>query len=128
MRFQLEFEKLDHDEFLLEPDVDKKVEILARNVVKVLDDIAPLRTITIKQTHAKYLTPDLIQDLKRRDELREAAVRSKLEAAWRSFKVFRNDLRRRLKVAKKNYLSEKILTSNSKEMWQILKESSGLQV
>ena len=75
-----------------------------------------------------YMTRDLLNQIKERDELRKTAVRTKNPDDWRAFKTYRNSLRRRLKVAKKEFLSEKILTSNSKEMWRILKETSGLQV
>ena len=54
-------------------------------------------------------------------------METKSDVDWATFRLFQNNLRRRLKVEKKKFLSEKILTSDSKEMWKVLKESSGLQ-
>ena len=125
--FQLIFQELDHSDFLLETDVDNQVKILANKVTSVLDIVAPVRKIKIKKRHAKYLTRELILQIKERDKMRKQAVRTGLEADWTRFKVFRNQVRKQLKVAKRQYLSDKILQSDSKEMWRVLKETSGLQ-
>ena len=126
-KFQQEFQELDHDDFLLEPEVGSKVRILVEKVTRILDMLAPVRKINITKRHAKYLNKELIDQIKERDELRRVAERSRNEEDWQRFKVYRNQLRGRLKVAKKKYLSDEIIKADSKDMWRILRESSGLQ-
>lgn len=126
-QFQHEFSLLDHDEFLQCQDVDDMVTVLVKNITKVLDRLAPKRMRTFTTRHARYLTPELRQEMKDRDHLRRMAEITGDQEAWKTYKSVRNSLRKKLEKTKKDYLQKLVEEADSKNLWRIVKDNSGLQ-
>ena len=96
MDFLNEFALQDHDAFMLADDVDDMVDVLVKNIIKTLDRVAPSKKVVIDTRHAQYLTPELRDMIKTRNEMRRTAEATGKQEDWSEFKSFRNLLRRKL--------------------------------
>ena len=112
--FDREWNKLQFDDFWNEPDVDELVELFAHKVRLVLDKLAPKRKFVVKSNNAPYLTKELLEDIKKREELLKTAIKTKDPEDYKTFKQFRNNLRHREESSKKKFLREKLSNKDPK--------------
>lgn len=129
--FQQEFQLQDHDKFIRAQSVDDMVTVLVDNIVKTLDKVAPLRKVVINTCHAQYLTKELKEEMRCRDDLKKTAIISGSQEDWRIFKTARNKLRKKMEKARKDWSKKKVdeamEQSDHKKLWSLVRQQSGLQ-
>lgn len=124
--FEQSFIQLDHSEYCLETNLDRKVQLFTDSVVKVLDELVPLKKVTPKPRQAQYLTDDLKERMKIRNDMRRKARRTGDPEDMVQYKVYRNKLRRDMDKEKKGNISSRLETADPKEAWRIILSNSGL--
>ena len=89
----------------------------------VLDSIAPVKEVRLKQRSEPWLTSDILDLIKTRDMfLYECKTYNKSEF-YKSFCLYRNMVQREVKTAKADYLSYKMEgnKNNPRNLWQQIK-------
>ena len=90
----------------------------------VLDSIAPVKTIRVKQRTESWFDDDIYNGIRSRDKaLRDFKV-SKEESKYSLYKKLRNDVQRRIDKAKENYFKETLNENkdNPKKLWETVKQ------
>lgn len=93
-------------------------------LVKVLDLVAPIKEIRIKQRTEAWINSDILEGLKERDELLAEYKKDKdNDEKYKKFCKARNKIQQEIKKTKSEYISNKIQENkgNSKKLWQQLK-------
>ena len=93
-------------------------------ITVILDKLAPMRVSTFRKSRPEWLTAEIMEMMKDRDRALKAAKMTKdLEDKKRARKL-RNQLNSISKLAKKQFLLEKLETykKDPKEFWQIIQE------
>ena len=92
--------------------------------MNILDEVAPVKEIRVKQRTEPWMTNDILEMLKERDRALYTFRKSGLTEDYKKFCSFRNKLQRDIKVAKSNYFSDMIEQDkdNPKKLWQHLKD------
>ena len=91
--------------------------------MNILDEVAPVKEIRVKQRTEPWMANDFLEMLKERDRALYTFRKSGLTEDFKKFGSFRNKLQREIKVAKSNYASDMIEQDkdNAKKLWQHLK-------
>ena len=92
--------------------------------MNILDEVAPVKEIRVKQRTEPWMTNDILEMLKERDRALYTFRKSGLTEDYKKFCSLRNKLQREIKVAKSNYFSDMIEQDkdNPKKLWQHLKD------
>ncbi len=89
--------------------------------VQIADKHAPLRLRKVKSEYTAWLTNDIKNMSYHRDYLKKKAVSHNSPAYHEAYKKCRNEVNRRIKVAKTNYYKTSLENStNSKDSWNII--------
>ena len=108
-------------------DVDKALQILTDNLTEILDMLAPLKTIQIREKYAPWLTKETQAKMVERNEAQKQASRSGLVADWNNFKRLRNEINACLRTEKKSWQSNKFSSveksRDSGRIWKAVKNS-----
>lgn len=88
-----------------------------------LDDIAPFRDLKVKQKTEPWMTSDILENIRQRDDLLQKYNKSKDKQQYMQFCKLRNKLQRDIIKAKENYISGQIEEhqKSPKKLWQQLK-------
>ena len=73
-----------------------------QNLTGILDQMAPIRTIQIRENYAPWLSEKTRQVMAERDLAQKIAAESKTVDDWNSFKRLRNRVNKILKNEKRN--------------------------
>ena len=111
------------DEIYSNYDLDTCVDMFNHKILAVLNKLAPERRVVTRRHFAAWLTPDLVADMDRRDELRRVATDT---GEWTAYKKFRNEVRTKLRQAKTSYLKEFYNDKDSKTRWSRIQVTTGL--
>jgi len=89
----------------------------------VLDCVAPIKNVCLKQRTEAWISPDILNYIKERDTFLYTFKKSKNKEDYESFCKYRNIVHREVKQAKQEYLSNKIEENknDSKSLWKQLK-------
>ena len=93
-------------------------------LIKIIDKVAPLKEIRIKQRTEPWMTSDILDKIKERDRILAEYKRNKNnEEKYNQFCKIRNKIQQDIKRVKSDYISNKIQENNndSKKLWQQLK-------
>ena len=71
-------------------DVNEALNLFYEKVRPILDDMAPIRTIQIRNNYAPWLSQETIQLMKSRNELLKLATETKSKEDWNRYKSIRN--------------------------------------
>jgi len=94
----------------------------------VLDEIAPIKTVRLKQRTEPWFDAEIIDLINRRDKKLFMYKKSKDEALYKEFKILRNKTQAKIYKAKVSFYSNKVEENKNKpkQLWQTLK-SLGIQ-
>ena len=106
-------------------DVDLAVKMLSEELTAILDRMAPIRTIQVRENYAPWLSGQTKQIMAERDLAQKIAIQSKSDDDWVIFKRLRNQVNRILKSEKRNWRRKKFKLcedeNDSKQIWKNVK-------
>ena len=92
----------------------------------MLNILAPVRKVKTRENYSPWLTESLKYRILRRNQLREKAVASQLDADWKAYKMDRNKVKNYLREAKQKYFNEYFNVQDDKQKWSRVKMKTGL--
>ena len=121
--FNSDLEKLDWDDVLADSDPVSAYEKWSSKFISVLDKHAPLRKKRIRQKEAPWISIDILEKIRERNDMKRRAHCSKTDEDWKSYKKLRNTVTDMVRKAKRKYVSESIHCNNgdSNAMWKSLR-------
>ena len=84
------FKKGDWNKILSETDVDVANTLLEEEILKVIDEEAPLKTVQLRAHYNNWISDKTKMEMSRRDGLRDVARQTDDETDWRNYRVSRN--------------------------------------
>lgn len=78
------------DELLREQNVDIAVNIFTENLRQILDEMAPIKIMQIRNNYAGWLTSDTKDCMLSRDSAHKLAIRSQNPSDWMKYRKLRN--------------------------------------
>ena len=92
--------------------------------LSVIDSIAPVREIRVKQRTEPWINSDILQCINERNKAFNVYKRTRSDEHFNAFKVLRNKAQSAIFKAKKNYFTEKLEhnKNDSKTLWKTLRE------
>ena len=90
----------------------------------VLDIVAPLKEVRLKQRTEPWMNSDILQNIRHRDETLNKFRKSKDPDLYKEYCKLRNMVQRETRISKRDYLANKIEENvgNSKKLWNQLKK------
>ena len=102
-------------------DSDDQVETLNKLIPACLSRHAPIKRIKFTRPLAPWMkTLDIINLQKKRNELRTTAHRTQTESDWELFRKTRNELKYKVKSAKRTFYKKALASKNSKTIWRTI--------
>ncbi len=91
--------------------------------IKILDSVAPIKQVRLKQRAEPWFTSEILDLILERDSLLRHFKKSKSSDDYKCYCKLRNKVQRTVKKAKSDYLSSQIEENknNPKKLWQHLK-------
>ena len=106
-------------------DVEIALQMLSGSLTTILDEMAPIRTIQIREKYAPWLSNDTKQKMAERDQAQQKAAQSKLAADWKTYKLLRNNVNCILRSEKRNWQRNKFQKCeeelDTKQIWKNVK-------
>lgn len=107
-------------------DTNRLAENLINNIATCLDEVCPVKEIIVPTKYAdkKWITEDILQAIKERDNRYEAARITNSEEDWNIYREKRNKVTSTIRQQKQNYYEQKIdeCKNSPKTMWKTLKQ------
>ena len=90
----------------------------------VLDMVAPVKAIRLKQRTEPWMTSKILHDIRHRDDVLNRFRKTRDSDLYRTFYKLRNKIQRETEVAKRDNLANKIEenANNPKRLWNQLKQ------
>ena len=108
-------------------DVEDAVQKLSDEICKILDEMAPVRTIQVREKYAPWLSSEVKNLMCERDKAQRVASSTNSEEDWTSFKKLRNQVNNMLKSAKNKWQRSKLQKmeeeGDAKQIWKNVKSS-----
>ena len=108
-------------------DVEMALQMLTDNLTKILDEMAPIRTIQIRENYAPWLSSETKQLMAERDHAQKIAADTESENDWKLFKRIRNRVNAILRNEKRNWQRKKFKecedANDTKQIWKTVKSS-----
>ena len=102
-------------------DLDDQVETLNKLITDCLSCHAPTKRLKFTHPLAHWMkTLDIINLQKERNELRTTAHRTQTQSDWQLFRNTRNELKYRIKSAKRTFYKKALASKNSKTIWRTI--------
>ena len=91
----------------------------------VLDIVAPLKEVRLKQRTEPWMNSDILQNIRHRDETLNKFRKSEDPDLYKEYCKLRNMVQRETRISKRDYLANKIEENvgNSKKLWNQLKKT-----
>ena len=105
---------IDWGDFYQSEDIDYLNNYFEEKVLKILDEAAPIKTIQSRRKFRNWISEDLKDKMKERDDLRELARNSRRQEDWESYKVARNRCVKEVEKCKNEH-HQKLFTDIEKE-------------
>ncbi len=116
-----DFESLPFNIIYAIDDPDEKLEVFNKLIAECIEHHAPLKRTKITRPPAPWLHDDNIRDLQnQRDSLRHEAHTFNTTAVWQAFRDVRNQLKIKIKEAKKSFVNKAFSSSKPKEIWRVI--------
>ena len=105
-------------------DVNKAYSDFIDRTSDVINKIAPIKEICIKNNTAEWFDEEVLEGIKIRDKLFKKFKKSKSNIDNTNYKKYRNKLQDLIKRKKRNYISQNLTDniSKPKKLWQSLKK------
>ena len=94
------------------------------NFTSLVDDIAPIKEVRIKQRTEPWVNDEILQSIKDRDKAFQTFKNNRSDEKFTVFKQLRNKTQTLIYNAKKNFFKDKLEHENndSKSLWNSLKQ------
>ena len=102
-------------------DVNEALAILEFKIIRALNIVAPMKRVKTREHYAKWLTPELLIKIKRRNAMRRRAEKSKDKKDWKIFKDYQKVLSKQLREARHEDLKADLSVRNSKDRWKAVR-------
>ena len=121
--FKMRVRQLGWLEIYLSDNVNEALSLLTSKLTSILDEIAPMRRIQLRQNYNPWISQETLNLMKERDDLNEKASNSGNREDWKKYKTLRNKINNRLKFEERSWQSAKLKQCNgdSKTSWNTIK-------
>ena len=125
--FISELLKLSWLEVYLCDNVNQAVDLFSEKINYVLDKLAPVKTIQVRNNYAPWLSHSTKQMMKERDIAQNRAAVTGLESDWHDYRQLRNKVNRNLRNEKAQWRKNKLksIGGDSSLVWKNLKDWFG---
>ena len=112
----------DWEVFAAKDDPESLWDIFIDNIMKVLDQICPVRKVTVVTDKPDWLTNELLVLIRQRDKAYRKARHTKQPNDWDIARQLRNRVKMDIRTSKANVIRDKLATYqyNPKKFWQEL--------
>ena len=107
--------------------VDNVVNKFNEKILVILEELAPLKKVTLRRNFAPWLNSDLKASIKVRNRLHQLARNQRTPEDWTNWKRYRNDLKMKLRNAKEKYTRDYLNHEDSSTKWSQIKKYSGIE-
>ena len=120
--FLAEIEKIKWWDIYKCESVDTAVKLFSDKITKVLDQLAPVKTIQTRTKYAPWLSTSTKELIEKRDQAQRRASSTSLDEDWRLFKKLRNQVTSKLRVDKSDWQEDKLknCSGNPGDQWQLV--------
>ena len=110
-------------ELYMVEEVDVAVNIITEKISKILDELAPIKTIQIRTRYAPWLTKETKALIKERNNVQKLAAESGDPDDWRMFKNMRNNVTKVMRQEKKAWEQARLnhQENNPTILWKSIK-------
>jgi hypothetical protein len=117
-------EQIDWSPILNINDVDIAWLMFKNALLNVIDEIAPVKHVRIKQNSQPWINNEILENIKKRDKIFKSFKTHKTEELYISYSNLRNKISEQIKVEKNNYFKNLIEEAGScpKKVWKTLNE------
>ena len=86
---------------------------------------APIKRIKIKSRPNLFITPEIKKLMKTRDSWHKKARKTNEKLHWNAFSFFRQEVKREIRIAEKEYVRSELLkcNGNTNSIWTLYLES-----
>ena len=102
-QYKRDLASIDWTEFDNTEDLDVLNDIFEKNLLKVLETAAPLKTFQRRRNFRNWVSPEMKQHMENNDQLRRNARISGRQEDWEAFRKARNSCVKKLKKCKEDY-------------------------
>ena len=106
----------------LSDDFNDQVDVFNELFLEVLSQHAPVKRVKIRSKPNPFITPEIRQLMRTRDQWRKLAGKTNDPFHWNGYRFFRQEVKREIRVAEKVHVRTQILDSNgnSNSIWKII--------
>ena len=103
-------------------DVNDKLDVFNKLFMDVLDVHAPVKRIKLKSRPNPFVTSEIRALMKTRDTWHRKAVRSNDNRDWNGYRFFRQEVKKELRAAEKEYVRSELTSNsgNSRSLWKTI--------
>ena len=103
-------------------DFNDQVDVFNELFLEVLSQHAPVKRVKIRSKPNPFITPEIRQLMRTRDQWRKLAGKTNDPFHWNGYRFFRQEVKREIRVAEKVHVRTQILDSNgnSNSIWKII--------
>ena len=125
--FIRDIENIDWSQLLTLNEVEKAIQLFNELFLSVADRHAPLRKFSVGATKSPWIDSELRESMRKRDELKKAAMDVKGIEKWQEYCVMRNKVTKLNRKKKKVYYQNKIQErkNDGNRLWKTLNEIMG---
>ena len=105
-------------------DVDKLWELFESNIRQVLDQICPIKKLSVPESTPKWMNNEILVLMRKRDAMYKKARRNNDIVLWRKAKFLRNRVEMLIKNYKKEKIEEELIRNRNrpKQFWASIRE------
>ena len=103
-------------------DFNDQFDVFNELFLEVLSQHAPVKRVKIRSKPNPFITPEIRQLMRTRDQWRKLAGKTSDPFHWNGYRFFRQEVKREIRVAEKVHVRTQILDSNgnSNSIWKII--------
>ena len=103
-------------------DLDDQVDTFNNLFLDVLNEHAPIKRVKVKSKPNPFITPEIRQLMKTRDNCYKCARKIKDHLLWNAYKFFRQEVKREIRLAEKVHVRSELQNSNgnSNSIWKTI--------
>ena len=96
-------------------------------LLEVINKHAPMRKRKVKSKSSPWITAELRRKMRKRDFLKNQAVKQNSHQAWNDYKKARNEVNASIREARVTFFNDSIMkhSGNLKETWNVINSSLG---
>ena len=103
-------------------DSDDHVYVFNSLFLEVLNDHAPMKRVKIKSRPNPFITPEIRQLMRTRDNWHKRAIKTKDRLHWNTYRFFRQEVKREIRFAEMEHVRAELENSNGNvnSIWKVL--------